>query len=581
MAKAANSDPAPEGKIRKIKISNFRGIGATPVEIEIDDIVVLVGPNNSGKSSILRAYETIMHGSGKNAQLKREDFPNLNVNDDRLPTVIVETLVENDAGVGDQWVDNSDGTFLIQEKFTWTDVNVDPQIYGFLPKEGRWATSDDKPARPFGPANIAKSRRPTPISVHAFQSPEDQAKEVNKVARDILKAKASLYKSEEDNEKTDLEQLIEFVEVFHDNVAESAKFDIAVISQQLSDIIEKVFPGYKVEFKPEAELTKVSPDLFFSASGDLFMGPEDEMLPISRQGSGAQRTLLWAALKVLSQHNETKSARPRLLLIDEPELCLHPKAIREARDTLYNLAHELNWQVMLTTHSPIFIDFTQDHTKVARVERDASGVVNGTTIFRPDSSVFDKDDKDNFKILNLCDPYVAEFFFGGNVILVEGDTEYSAFKLVASELGGDYPNVHIVRARGKATIASLCKVLNQFKTGYSILHDSDTPLAASGNKNPAWAINSNILDVVNAAHDSSKIQLVASITNFETAYLKTENRSDKPYNAVLELREGGEAYEKVAQLLKALIDPAQNLPDGAVRWNDIDKLEKLVKTARS
>ncbi|MFY0781743.1 hypothetical protein AB1K18_15920 [Peribacillus simplex] len=30
-------------------------MGSNPVEIDLDDIVVLVGPNNAGKSSILRS----------------------------------------------------------------------------------------------------------------------------------------------------------------------------------------------------------------------------------------------------------------------------------------------------------------------------------------------------------------------------------------------------------------------------------------------------------------------------------------------------------------------------------------------
>ena len=43
--------------LKKLVIKNFRSIGETPIEIELDKIVVLVGSNNSGKSSILRAYQ--------------------------------------------------------------------------------------------------------------------------------------------------------------------------------------------------------------------------------------------------------------------------------------------------------------------------------------------------------------------------------------------------------------------------------------------------------------------------------------------------------------------------------------------
>ena len=48
--------------LKKLVIKNFRSIGETPIEIELDKIVVLVGSNNSGKSSILRAYQFAMEG---------------------------------------------------------------------------------------------------------------------------------------------------------------------------------------------------------------------------------------------------------------------------------------------------------------------------------------------------------------------------------------------------------------------------------------------------------------------------------------------------------------------------------------
>lgn len=56
----AKSEIAPRARLHKLVIANFRAIGKTPVTIELDDIVVLVGPNNAGKSSVLRAYEVVM-----------------------------------------------------------------------------------------------------------------------------------------------------------------------------------------------------------------------------------------------------------------------------------------------------------------------------------------------------------------------------------------------------------------------------------------------------------------------------------------------------------------------------------------
>ena len=134
---------------------------------------------------------------------------------------------------------------------------------------------------------------------------------------------------------------------------------------------------------------------------------------------------------------------------------------------------------MITTHSPAFIDFSRDNTTIIRVSQTASGEIVGTTVFKPKRTNLDPDDKANLKLLNICDPYVAEFFFGGKTVVVEGDTEFTAFRFAMEKFPEEFRDVHIIRARGKATIVSLVKVLNHFGSGYAVLHDSDTPLLAA------------------------------------------------------------------------------------------------------
>ena len=46
-------------KLRALTIRNFASIGEPGLTIPIDDIVVLIGPNNSGKSSVLRVKKFI------------------------------------------------------------------------------------------------------------------------------------------------------------------------------------------------------------------------------------------------------------------------------------------------------------------------------------------------------------------------------------------------------------------------------------------------------------------------------------------------------------------------------------------
>jgi putative ATP-dependent endonuclease of OLD family len=180
------------------------------------------------------------------------------------------------------------------------------------------------------------------------------------------------------------------------------------------------------------------------------------------------------------------------------------------------------------------------------------------------------------KLLNIFDPYVGEFFFGGHNIIVEGDTEYSAFNYIISKEQDSYKDVHIIRARGKATIVSLIKILNHFGSSYSVLHDTDCEFISNGNKNSAWTLNQKILDEINKKPENSKIRLVASKGNFEQAYLGEEIKKDKPYNAIINLQESDETYKNIKELFDALIDHTKKLPDNAIEWKDINDLIKYL-----
>ncbi|GAC42240.1 ATP-dependent nuclease [Paenibacillus popilliae] len=235
---------------------------------------------------------------------------------------------------------------------------------------------------------------------------------------------------------------------------------------------------------------------------------------------------------------------------------------------------------MVTTHSPAFIDLSRNNTTIIRVESGDDGEINGTTLFRPEKAKLNDDDKQRLKLLNVCDPYVAEFFFGGHIVIVEGDTEYTAFKYAILKEPEKFRNVQIIRARGKATIVSLVKILNHFETKYSVLHDSDTPLTRDAKRsNSAWTTNQNILDLVNLHKDKSKVRLVASIPNLEKAFFGEEVRNEKPYNALMMMSKNDANIKKIEELLLSLIDHTKHTPDGCMEWTNIMELKDAVERA--
>jgi putative ATP-dependent endonuclease of OLD family len=571
-------------RVHKLIIRNFRCIGSKGVEILLDDIVVLVGANNVGKSSILHAYKLIMSEGSKGAVLTQDDFPDGRIDEAALPEIELETVVFDNAP-GDQWIrTDEDGTMFVRERWQWQTIG-EPVRQGWDVKASEWSAQ-----RPWGAANVAKARRPQPHRVDAFEPPDKQVAAIIDLLQTIVKQRLTAYTATEgtESEKSHFQQLLDQLANAQRRVVNDSREEVSKVETELGLFIKEIFPGYEVTFDAQPEENLTACITFFKQGSRLLLGPENGYkCPVEKQGSGARRTLLWTALRLVADDASGKKAadsttsRPQVLLIDEPEICLHPTAIRDACRVLYDLPKSYNWQVMATTHSPAFIDVSRDNTTIIRVERDTLGQVYSTTVFRPEKARLDTGDKERLKLLNVYDPYVAEFFFGGKNIIVEGDTEYSAFKHVIAAERNRFKDVHIIRARGKATIVTLVKILNQFGAAYSVLHDSDTPLLDNGNNNSAWTLNEKILDETKLHPIQSRVMLVASSPNFEGAFLGTKTTREKPYAAVEALKSDTDAYSAVRSLLTALVEHKNELlPMNAVPWTAVDDLvNALSRTA--
>jgi len=561
----------PRPRLSKLIIKNFRTIGVNPVEIDLDEIVVLIGENNSGKSSILRAYEVVMNDGSREGHLTLADFPNNKIDEEHRPQIEVHTILSesNHGRLGEQWVHKLENDeMLIRERWTWYGEGA-AKRHGFDVVKSSW--SEDKV--PWGAPNVASAYRPKPHRIDAFASPEEQEKEIMKIFMPIITKKVKEFKQDDTSEKTDYELLVEQILMFQNNVSKSIESEVEVIERQITEYLGKVFSNYKIKLdaNPEATVEKVySP--FKEAT--LTMGLADGyMAKVSAQGSGARRTLLWSALKYLAENKDTKSERPHVLLLDEPELCLHPSAIRVARNVLYDLPKTKNWQVMVTTHSPVFIDLSCNNTTIIRVERSSNDEVKSTTLYKAKTMLLGDTDKENLKLLNICDPYVHEFFFANRIIVVEGDTEYTAFSKMKLLYSDKYSDLHIIRARGKTIIPSIIKILNQFTTNYAVLHDTDTIQTKKGTKNPAWAINSNILDAAKREDGYNPINIIACKSNFEQAVLLgADAYSDKPHNAFISMDKDDAILKNVKELLDALLNPRKTPPKNCIRWGKIEDL---------
>ena len=293
-------------RLSKLIVRNFRCIGSNPVEINLNDIVVLVGPNNSGKSSILRAYETIMYDGGSESELTLDDFPNGEVSADALPEIELHTVV-HDNPPGEEWCRPlKEGGSLVRERWIWNAPGK-PERKGFNVQLDRWAEEGDVEKVPWGAAPVANARRPQPHRVNAFDPPEVQTDEILRLLDAVLEEKLKTHQQE--GEESHYSMLLSNIRELQGIVVAESRESIQKIQDELSELVGKVFPRHKVVFDPRPEDEVDKSFRFFTAQSQLRMGPEAGFLStIDKQGSGARRTLLWTALKLLA--DQGVRARP-------------------------------------------------------------------------------------------------------------------------------------------------------------------------------------------------------------------------------------------------------------------------------
>lgn len=506
-------------KLIELQIKNFGCIDENGITIKIDDIVVLIGPNNVGKTTSIRAYEMFANSG---TILKIDDFYQNNENNPvEIAGVFGEITNEDKQQIGEKWIyKNNDKQDVIKYKWRWEKSGVKGEKYSWCDKEGKW----EKGGMGGWDSKIA-SCIPVPLKISPF---DDSIQLENK----IVELLTSAVKENVKNDQSKVAKLLDQVNDLANEVKKQIAEELNKTTSRLQKNLNEVFPEHNVDIAPQAD--KIEVDKILATGTHLNVaGNDGKYYPLANQGSGLQRAFLWSAIEALADTGKMKSGRstiesekPKMLLVEEPESFLHPPAVRLAREALYKIAELDNWQVMITTHSPIFIDVSKPHTTIIRVEKNEGA----TKIFSTEKAQFSDKERERLQMIRNCHPTINEFFFANKVILVEGDTEQVTFSQVKEE------RVTIINCRGKANIPMFEKILNHFGVEYIAVHDLDTPKSKRDGKfikNSMWTINEKIIEEANKGLNG---KVIVNIPDFERQFFGYLQSGDKPYNAILELQ---------------------------------------------
>ncbi len=509
-------------RLSRLSVKNFECVGNTGIDIKLDDIVILIGTNNSGKSTILNAYE-VFCSSGTALALNRfhEENP---ANAVEIIGTFTDISDIDKEKIGQGWI-HADDTCgdCIKVRWLWKSPGEKGKKYSWQQTKGDWHEGGMG-----GIDSLLASRLPVPIRISPRDNPEETEAKLTEIltseVKNRLKADSSIAK-----------KLLENIEDLSNKFRTEMNDELDKTCSLIQEKLVAIFPNHEVHLVAAAG--KFEPEKSIATGTHVRIGKSNSStIPLSMQGTGMQRAFLWSALAALAEIGKLKMGKreipadqQKILLIDEPEAFLHPPLIRAARETMYAIAELSDWQVMATTHSPIFIDVSKPHTTIIRISRAGEG---SPKLFSTDSVGFNETERKQLHMIRSCHPTVNEFFFADHVFLVEGETEQIVLKFLLERANSEISHSrHVVNCLGKGNIPLYARILNQFKVPYTILHDSDIPRYKARNgdwkTNPMWAINERIAEVSNSEKNSDCSRIV-HIPDFEQHYFGMSRSKYKP-----------------------------------------------------
>ena len=578
-------------KLLELTIKNFRAIGSgiedRGITINLksasdeNDIVILIGANNAGKSSILSAYDYFVN----NYEAKENDFNDRNQKIEIIVKLKAESPNDADLIAIKQFFNSNDE--ILEVKKIWEyESPKKPKIGLCYPeKPNNWHFGNDTQQKKFD--SQIRPSLPTPIWINGFTDLETLIKDFQTHIRKIV-----VEKLQDSPEYKALQKAREDFQQLVSNDPQTAE-----IEKEINDIIKDVFPQVFLSIKNIGNDIKFVDNL--QKFTQIYAQENQEMVDLNYQGHGVRRQFALSVSKFLSaldgikgikkktvneitSVNTTNNIRlkTKMLLIEEPELYLHPSAIRSMQRLLYKLAETSEFQILCATHSPIAIDLSKEQSSLVRVVRE-----KGTTqCYQVQSSLFNKSDRDWLRMLREFDPYVCEGFFANKVLLVEGDTEAVVVKELLKKLHQNEQELHIVNCRGKATIPLFQKIFCHFHIPYFVFHDMDYVYDRNKKISTAWLINSQIWQEIENARKSglTEVHRFVFIPEFERQHGYIPHSNDKPFYAYQEVNKwiamwDSEYIQKekcIIKYLKQILGMVKIEEDFSQKWIEQNKYEE-------
>ncbi|MFO7967346.1 MAG: AAA family ATPase [Archaeoglobaceae archaeon] len=442
--------------IKKLTIKNFRSLCDVQINFE-EDITVLVGENDSGKSSIIDVFKIMF----ENSEPELDDFYS---NADNI-----ELEVEKeDKSFIKEFKKNKDGNIESN-----TMVRINKQVLDSIKEEldsESFNLLEDKRERLESYATLIGVQFKSNIGT-------DNLKErVSSRVDEIFATGEFTFETSVPNHNIyfldgkDFETIDSFLQkIFFKEIKRDAWNEKTSDGRTVKEVINDHLNSYSENLTTEIEekgikknlkkflpsLTEISiksnfepRDLNINVKAHLL--EENGEINIEKKGDGTKRRITMA---LLDYKKTTEEKEPSVYIFDEPDTHLH---VRAQTDLLYIMKsfNESGKQVIIATHSPFIMNSV--HPRQLRFLELENGTTNVKFVSR------DKDIEWTLKSLGIENIHL---FFSKRVLIVEGETEEKFIPLTFEKIYGKslYSNlVRVINRKSITDVPRFAEVISKF-----------------------------------------------------------------------------------------------------------------------
>lgn len=346
--------------IKSVSINNFRGIEEIK-DLQVEKFNIYIGDNGTSKTSILDAIHFSFSPNFLSGRIKHTDFPNGNNENIKIDIELTKSIK---AKIPDYFFNEQEITcnkILLEIKKRdrkaagkiFSDLVTVNQIAlpDFDRGEKGWTIKRKKGSdltfteRVLGLTQLNTDELPRSFLFNKERDRQTQ-KGYNTSFSTIIddlnwRFSRSIRKETEETGKPP--EVLSQIPLLTGEIAGKIEFEKYEVFKEF----RKRTSAFGIEEIKLSILDSIAPyeSAFLSASKDILD------LPIKYLGSGIEMIISLLFLETLA----SMSKESLLILIDEPELHLHPKLQEQLADYLWKISEgENGHQIFVTTHSPIF-----------------------------------------------------------------------------------------------------------------------------------------------------------------------------------------------------------------------------------